>query len=292
MSRTDHDRVVGMIHPGAMGATVGGLLVEAGHRVVWASTGRSAATRRRATACGLEDVATIPDLAAQSDVIVALCPPGAAAEVAAAVAATGFAGTYVDANAVQPATARAIDTMFPDVVDGSVIGGPPVHGDDHPTRLYLSGASAADVAALFDDDALEVMVMAGAGVGAASAVKVGFAGWTKGTAALLLALRAMARAEGVEDHVLAEWRRSIPGIADRTERVGPVAAKAWRFEGELRELAAAMAAHGLPDGFHLAAADVYGALADLRHATDPSVDDVLGRLAERPAPDPDVQVAD
>jgi 3-hydroxyisobutyrate dehydrogenase-like beta-hydroxyacid dehydrogenase len=274
-----------MLHPGAMGAAVAGLLVEAGHDVRWAGDGRSQATRNRAIAAGLDDHASIAAAIAGADVVISLCPPSAALAVADHVAAAGFAGCYVDANAVRPSTARAIAAMFDDVVDGSVIGGPPVHGDDHPTRLYLSGPSAPDVAALFDDDALEVMVMAGAPVGSASAVKVGFAGWTKGTAALLLALRAMARAEGVEDEVLAEWRRSIPGIAQRTERVGPVAAKAWRFEGELRELGAAMAANGLPDGFHLAAADVYHALADLRHASDPTVDDVLGRLAGRPPPD-------
>ncbi len=262
-----------------MGAAVGGLLVEAGHRVVWAGRQRSAATRDRAKAAGLRDVDSLDALAAQAEVVISLCPPGVAIDVARAVAATGFDGTYLDANAVQPATARSIASVLGDVVDGSVIGGPPVHGDDHPTRLYLAGPSARRVAALFDDDALEVMVMTDAPVGAASAVKVGFAGWTKGTTALLLALRAMARAEGVEDEVLAEWRRSIPGIAERTDRVGPVAAKAWRFEGEMRELAAALGAHGLPEGFHLAAADVYAALADLRQADSPTVDDVMDRLA-------------
>ena len=268
-----------MLHPGAMGAAVGGLLVEAGHEVHWAGDGRSQATRDRAMAAGLQEHGSIPEAVAGADMVISLCPPGAAVTVAEQVADAGFTGCYVDANAVQPTTVRRIADLFDDVVDGSVVGGPPVHGDDHPTRLYLSGPTAHRVAALFDDDALDVVGLPDATIGAASAVKMAFAGWTKGTAALLVALRAMARAEGVEEAVLAEWRRSLPGIAERTDRAAPLAAKAWRFEGELREIAGAMTAHGLPDGFHIAAAEVYAALADLRHIDDVTPADLLDRLA-------------
>lgn len=271
---------IGMVHPGAMGAAVGGLLVGAGHDVVWAGADRSSATHERATAAGLRDVGTLADLAG-ADVVVSLCPPAAAADVADAVAATGFAGTYVDANAVQPATVRAMAARVDHAVDGSVVGGPPRSGDEHPTRLYLSGEEAPTIADLFDDDALEVVVL-DAPVGAASAVKMAFAGWTKGTAALAVALRAMARAEGVEDVVLAEWDRSLPGVSERSGRAAPLAAKAWRFAGELREIGDAMAADGLPSGFHHAAAEVYDALADLRDHPDPDVDDLLSRLLPPP----------
>lgn len=279
-------RVVGLLHPGAMGATVGGLLVEAGHRVVWAGQGRSDATRERADAAGLVDVNTVLLLANQADVVVSLCPPAAAVEVADAVAAAGFTGTYVDANAVAPDTVRSIADHvegFERLVDGSVVGGPPQSGDDVPTRLYLSGPGADDVALLFDDDALEVVVL-DRPVGAASAVKMAFAGWTKATTALAVALRALARAEDVEDAILAEWDRSVGGmrVAERSGRAGPVAAKAWRFEGELHEIADAMAAHDLPDGFHRAAADVYRRLADLRHVDGPDVDMILDRLLDPP----------
>lgn len=270
---------IAMLHPGAMGARIGELLVGAGHRVTWATAGRSPATQARADAAGLDPV---PDLAAAvsgADVVISLCPPGAAMAVAGEVADAGFAGTYVDANAVAPRTVRAIAELLPGTVDGSVVGGPPVDADEHPTRLYLAGPRADDVAGMFDDDALEVVVVADAAVGAASAVKVGFAGWTKTTAALLVALRAYARAEGVEDVVVAEWERSLPGIAARSARVEGLAAKAWRFEGELREHAAAFRDRGVPAGFHEAAALVCAELAGLRHATDVSVDDVLDLLA-------------
>jgi hypothetical protein len=85
-----------------------------------------------------------------------------------------------------------------------------------------------------------------------------YAAWTKGTAALLLAARALARAEGVEEALLAEWAISQPGLADRwTGAARSAAAKGWRWIAEMEEIAAAMAAAGLPEGFHRAAAEVY-----------------------------------
>ena len=99
----------------------------------------------------------------------------------------------------------------------------------------------------------------GAGrIGAASAVKMAYASWTKGSAALLLAARALARAEGVEETLLAEWGISQPGLEERSARAaGSAAAKGWRWIAEMEEIAATMAAAGLPEGFHQAAAEIY-----------------------------------
>ena len=116
--------------------------------------------------------------------------------------------------------------------------------------------------------------MAGTPWFAASAVKMAYASWTKGSAALLLAARALARAEGVEDTLLAEWGVSQPGLTERSARAaGSAAAKGWRWVAEMEEIAAAMAAAGLPDGFHLAAAEIY------RRAQDaPAPDAILTAL--------------
>jgi hypothetical protein len=85
-----------------------------------------------------------------------------------------------------------------------------------------------------------------------------YAAWTKGTSALLLACRALARAEGVEDALLAEWRLSQAALPDQSERAATAAAlNGWRWVGEMQEIAASMAAAGLPDGFHEAAAEIY-----------------------------------
>ena len=254
--------VTGFLHPGAMGASLAAVC--AGTRL-WCGDGRSDATRARATAAGMEDVGSLERLVERADVIVSVCPPAAAVDVARAVAGAGFDGIYVDANAISPAAARTIGAPFDRFVDGGVIG-PPVRNAGS-TRLYLSGGAATEVAALWNGTALETRVVDG-GAGAASAVKVCFAAWTKGTAALLLAIRALATAEGVDDALLSEWATSQPGLAEQSERAANNnAPKAWRFAGELDEIADSFAAHALPDGFGRAAADVYQRMATFKDTT-------------------------
>jgi len=248
---------IGVLHPGEMGAAVAAVLASGGHDVVWASRGRSGETRARAEAAGLRDVGSAEAVAAACDIVISVCPPGAAADVARTL--NGFAGTYVDANAVSPATARAISATVEAAgatfVDGGIVGSPP--REPGTTRLYLSGTEAGKVAALFAGTALEAPVVS-TRVGDASAVKMAYAAWTKGTAALLLAVRETARAEGVEDALVAEWARSLPDLADHHARaVRSATAKGWRWVAEMEEIAATFAAAGQPDGFHRAAAEIY-----------------------------------
>src|SRR5687767_4309206 len=119
---------IGLLHPGAMGSAVGASLTPRA-RVLWASEGRSAATVDRAVRAGIEDAGDLATLAAASDVIISVCPPHAAEDVAREVAGTGFAGVYLDANAVSPARTRRIAELVgasgADFVDGGIIGGPP-----------------------------------------------------------------------------------------------------------------------------------------------------------------------
>jgi len=246
---------VGLLHPGAMGAALGAALVGNGHEVLWVSDGRSAETRARAEADALTDVVTIDALAAGSDVVISICPPEHAATVASAVRAAGFDGVLVDANAISPETAKTIAPT----VDGGVIGGPPrVAGT---TRLYLSGPRAADVAALFAGSVLDAPVLDDQ-IGTASALKMTYAAYTKGLAALLIALRNTASANGVDQYLLDEWAISQPDLAAISEiaaaNAGP---KAWRWIAEMEEIAATFAAAGQPDGFHRGAADVYRPMA-------------------------------
>jgi len=205
--------MIGFLHPGEMGSAVGAAARAAGARVVWASEGRSPDTRSRAVAAEFEDVGTLAALVAQSDFILSICPPDAAVEVARSAAARRFAGVYIDANAVSPATARTIAAIIEGAggrfVDGGIIGPPPAKRGK--SRLYLSGREAALVAALFDASALEAIAMDGT-VGAASALKMTYAAWTKGSAELLIAVRALAIGEGIEADLLAEWERSIPEL--------------------------------------------------------------------------------
>ena len=249
-------RTVGLLHPGEMGAAVGAVLHQRGLRVLWASEGRSPETRERAEAAGLEDAGSAKELAG-SDVLLSVCPPHAALDVARSVGR--FEGLYVDGNAVAPATARKVAelvrTAGGELVDGGIVGSPPREAGT--TRLYLSGAQAGSIRELFAGSIVDARMVSDE-VGAASAVKMAYAGWTKGTAALLLAIRELARAEGVEEALLEEWDLSLPELRDRYRRAARSAdAKGWRWVGEMDEIAATFAAAGLPDGFHRAAAEVY-----------------------------------
>jgi hypothetical protein len=185
--------------------------------------------------------------------VFSICPPHAALDVAQG--ASGFAGTYVDANAISPETARAIARLHGRYVDGGIVGPPPLRPG--ATRLYLSGTEAESIAGLFADTDVDARVIS-AEPGAASALKAAYAGWTKGSAALLLTQRALARAEGVEDVLLEEWRLSLPGLEEEYAAAQRSAhRKGWRWVGEMEEIARSMAAHGLPAGFHDAAAEVF-----------------------------------
>jgi 3-hydroxyisobutyrate dehydrogenase-like beta-hydroxyacid dehydrogenase len=252
-----NEAVIGLLHPGDMGAAVGRCLTGAGYRVLWASEGRGPQTAARARAAGLEDAGTPAEVADHADVIFSICPPHAALDVAWAV--QGFGGLFVDANAISPSTAREVALMVEEggatYIDGGIIGAPPV--TPGTTRLYLSGGEADAVRGLFDGTPVDARVIGG-GPWSASAVKMAYAAWTKGTAALLLAARALARAEGVEGALLAEWALSQPALAERSQRAASSAtAKGWRWVAEMEEIAGSMAAAGLPDGFHQAAAEIF-----------------------------------
>ena len=248
---------VGLLHPGEMGAAVGQCLAAAGHLVLWVPEGRSAHSAARAGSAGLTAAdGGLAEVVRRSGVVVSVCPPHAVLDVARQVA--GFRGLYVDANAISPGTAREVAAIAEaggaSYVDGGIIGTPPVAPGF--IRLYLSGGRAGEIRALFEGTAVDAGLVAPPGT--ASAVKMAYASWTKGSAALLLAARALARAEGVEPALLAEWGISQPGLERRSDAAnGSAAAKGWRWVAEMEEIAATMAATGLPEGFHQAAAEIY-----------------------------------
>jgi 3-hydroxyisobutyrate dehydrogenase-like beta-hydroxyacid dehydrogenase len=278
---------VGLLHPGEMGAALGGCLVSVGHEVLWDPSGRSRATTGRALSHELTGV-RLDHLIAKSSVIFSVCPPHAALDVANQVAAAGYTGCYVDANAVSVATAEHVAAVVTaagaSYVDGGIIGQPPETAGY--TRLYLSGPQANEIRVLFNRSRLDARIAEGP-LYAASTVKMAYAAWTKGSSALLLAARALARAGGVERTLLAEWQLSQPNLAAQSERSATAAAsKGWRWIGEMEEIAASMSAAGLPDGFHEAAAELFdrASRADVptgrRTATTPreTLDSIMSAL--------------
>ena len=166
-------KTVVLLHPGNMGVTIGAAAATSGARVVWVSEQRGEATRRRAEEAGLTDVKRLNNALGESELVLSVCPPHAAIEVAEQVAAQKFTGVYVDANAVSRATAEHIAEIVirggASFVDGGIIGSPVKQAGT--TRLYLSGARAGEVADVFAKSMLNARSI-GPEPGAASALRV------------------------------------------------------------------------------------------------------------------------
>jgi 3-hydroxyisobutyrate dehydrogenase-like beta-hydroxyacid dehydrogenase len=264
---------IGVLHPGEMGATIGGLLVGQGEDVLWLPSGRSEATARRAGAAGMRPVEQAQVI--DADVIIVVCPPDAAVDVARSL--VGTRALVIEANAVSPSAAERIGEIIGDrCVDGGIVGPPP--SAPGTTRLFLSGPLASDAAAVFAGSNLEPVVLEGAST-AASALKMAYAAWTKGSAALLVAAFALARSNSVDDALLSEWSRSQPGLEARLQIAAASSiAKGWRWVGEMQEIAAASQQAGLPSGFAEAAAEVFAAA---RREQQSGLDDLVSALLER-----------
>lgn len=269
---------VGVINPGAMGASIGAAAAGNGHRVLWAGDGRSPATHDRASQAGLEDCGSIKSLVAECAIIISVCPPANAADVAVDVITAGFRGLFVDANAISPDRARGIATNVTSggarFVDGGIIGGPAWTRDSR-TVLHLSGDEASAIADLFADSPLHTNIVSDE-VGAASALKMVFAAYTKGSTALLAAILGVAEKEGVRQDLERQWGDEFTGQTHR--RVTANTAKAWRFVGEMEEIAATFAGAGLSPGFHTAAADTFARLDIFKDNPAQEIDAVLDAL--------------
>jgi 3-hydroxyisobutyrate dehydrogenase-like beta-hydroxyacid dehydrogenase len=272
---------IALLHPGEMGAAVAACLVSRGVRVVWASENRSPATRQRAESAGIEDLGSLSRALAASDAVLSICVPSGALDLARQVSAHNFRGIYIDANAISPAHSRDIGCLVEHAgarfVDGGIVGLPPT--PTRVTRLYLCGPDAPAIAALFAGSQTEAIAM-DQPVGAASALKVCYAAYSKGETALLGIIRALARHEGVDETLLKEWQDSQPGVAQRSDNIARRAWKAWRWVGEMEEIAASFDDAHLPSGF-LANAEIYRRLAGYKNSQElPSSEEVSARLRQ------------
>ncbi len=262
-----------------MGASVGAAARRNQHAVLWTSAERSSATIERASQADLEDVFSVSELVNASEIMLSICPPHAAADVAREVVDLKFTGLYVDCNAVSPGRTRGLQQLVEstgaDYVDGSIIGGP-AWTPEAETRLYLSGPRAAEVADCFTGSLLATSVISDR-IGAASAVKMGFAAYTKGTTALLAAILGMAEREGVRADLARQWGEDF---TERTiRRVCLDATKGWRYAGEMYEVAETFRGAGLPEGFHQAAGQVYQRLAGFKDRAElPALESVFDAL--------------
>src|SRR5580658_3273644 len=248
--------VVTVIAPGAMGAAVGKRLVDNGLKVLTSLKGRSQDTQARAKQAGIAGASDEEIVA--SDFILSILPPGDALSLAQHFApvlkASNAKPVYVDCNAINPVTvdkvAAAIAPTDCPFVDAGIIGSPPKPGDAGP-RFYASGPAAARFAML-RDYGLDVRVLNGA-MSAASALKMSYAGITKGTQAIGAAMMLAAVRAGSADDLLAELQGSqkqlFPWLKKQLEQMPP---KAYRWVAEMQEIAGFVAddpgAHDLYEG--------------------------------------------
>ena len=287
-------QTVGVVSPGAMGSALAAALARGGARVVATLAGRS---ERTAGLAGAAPIEALPDLGAvvrEADVVLSVVPPEAAPGVAADIAraATELRGSephgrlplLADLNAIAPATVRGFGDLGLELVDGS-ISGPPPRAGRRPTRLYLSGTRAEEVAAL-PFESVDVTVV-GPDVGSASAVKMSTASVYKGTTALLAQALLAAQENGVLEHVVADLRAAAPELlADLERRLTLATTKARRYVGEMREIADTQAAADLTPALFEGIAEVYERLAQTPLSgssleevnAEARLADVLGRM--------------
>jgi 3-hydroxyisobutyrate dehydrogenase-like beta-hydroxyacid dehydrogenase len=272
---------IGVLHPGAMGESLAATAKNTGHQVYWASAGRSDQTRLRAKEHDLQDAGTVEGLSRVCPVIVSVCPPHAAEAVASQVLESGFKGLYLDANAISPERAKRLGGRMAEAgisfVDGGIIGGPA--WEPKTTYLYLSGEAAPRIASCFSAGPLETCIL-GDSIGRASALKMCYAAYTKGTTALLCAVLAAAEALEIRDQLEVQWSRDgSERPAQANERARRATAKAWRFVGEMHEIAMTLSSVGLPGGFHSAAGEIYDRMAHFKGETElPALEEVLRSL--------------
>jgi L-threonate 2-dehydrogenase len=247
---------VAVIAPGAMGAAVGKRLADNGLKVLTSLRGRSAETQARAKAAGMSDASD--EEIARSDFILSILPPGDALALAQhfvpALTASNAKPVYVDCNAINPKTvdkvAAAIAPTGCPFVDSGIIGQPPKPGDAGP-RFYASGLAAPRFASL-RDYGLDIRVLNGA-ASAASALKMSYAGITKGTQAIGAAMMLAATRAGNADDLFAELQGSQKEMLAWFKRsLSNMPPKAYRWIAEMQEIAGFVgedpAAHELYEG--------------------------------------------
>ncbi len=259
-------KTVGVMSPGDMGSGVGGVLVRSGLRVITSLKGRSEASSTRAAEQGIVDVGSLDDVVASSDLMLSILVPSEAlafaASAAESIVRTNSHVAFADCNAVSPATGVKIGKIITAAggmfIDAGIIGGSPRTGAI--PRFYASGEHAGILAEL-DGKGISVPVMRGA-VGRASGLKMLYAALTKGTAALHASTLMAAKSLGLFDDLIHELEQSQPGTLVAMGRVNSISAQAFRWIGEMEEIALTFEDAGVTPNIHAGAAETFQQISD------------------------------
>ena len=257
---------VGIMSPGDMGSGVGGALKKNGLTVLTALDGRSEESSKRASDQSIEDVGSLDELVKASDLILSILVPSEALsfarEVAESMVRTNKKIAVADCNAVSPATGKQIDEIITAVggqfIDAGIIGGSPRSGA--VPRIYASGEHASMLGEL-DGKGVEVPVLNGP-VGHASGLKMCYAAITKGTAALYASTLMTAKSLGLFEDLIHELEGSQASTLAAMDGVNSISAKAFRWIGEMEEVAATFEDAGSTPMIHMGAAETFQRIAD------------------------------
>jgi putative dehydrogenase len=275
--------VIGVIAQGMMGAGVGRRLHESGAEVRTLLTGRSAKSAERARAAGMDPAADEYALLAGADFFLSILPPGEAEplarQLAPALKALDRKPVYVDCNAISPQTAIRIGEILAptgaDFVDGGIIGGPPRPG--YSPTIYASGPTAGQTAVLRDWD-IDWRVIDGP-IGAASALKMSYAGITKGTTAIASAMLLGAARFGCGPALIAELTESQPEMLARfREGIPRMYDKAYRWVAEMEEISDFLSGNPPSRDIYAAIARLYADLAEAEAEKEPGPDNAVRTL--------------
>jgi 3-hydroxyisobutyrate dehydrogenase-like beta-hydroxyacid dehydrogenase len=287
---------VGIMSPGDMGSAIGKVLSDAGLNVITCLEGRGKLTQLRAQEAGMHDVASLDRLVSESDLILSVLVPSQALAMAQSIAdsvrRTGRHPAYADLNAIAPQTVRRINTVMTGAgvvfIDAGIIGSPPKAGKSS-TRVYCSGPDTTALESL-TEAGLDVR-RAGSDIGQASGLKMVYAASTKGITALWTELLVAAKALGLEDALMAEFKASGTNISEVLKgRIPSMPRRARRWVGEMEEIAKTFEDVGLTPRMLLGAADVYRLISETPLADqtsrepDPTADTVLKVVKSRLRP--------
>ncbi|MDA1258074.1 MAG: DUF1932 domain-containing protein [Chloroflexi bacterium] len=259
-------KTVAIMGAGDMGHAVGKALGESGFEVVTCLAGRGEHTRSLAAIAGMRDAGTLDAMISEADIVLSIMPPAAAEgfamEVAAAIQRSGSTPMFpmfVECNAISPDTTRRIETAIrnagAEYTDAGIIGSAPGKPGS-PPRFYASGPDLGPISEL-DGKGIKVMPM-GDEVGRASAIKMCYAGLTKGTTSLYTAVATAAESLGITEELGAELSSSQSAAYEGMQRVVPrLPLDAGRWIGEMEEIAITFASAGVTDKFHQGARDIF-----------------------------------
>ena len=257
---------IAILSPGSMGSAVGKVLRESGYDVVTNLDGRSERTRALAEEAGFRAVSGIDSIVEEADLVMSILVPSeaisVAREAAAAMKRTGASPAYADCNAVSPDTARELGGIIEAAggrfIDAGIIGGPP--GSGSPPRFYASGPHEAVIGEL--DGKGIIVPLLGGDVGRASAIKMCYASLTKGVSALQTAALVAAYRLGLSSELEEEMSSSQANVLAQMQSVIGLPGKAFRWVGEMEEIAATFESVGVTGNFHHGAAEIFRMVAD------------------------------